>query len=159
MVTRQSSFLGADAKGFWIIKTRAFWSVRRMTLLTNTYWWLCSVPKTGNKNYFSILEYFLSANGSVTGSPCCISKKSSLFLDASPWPSVGPPFLKYLSSGAFFKSVFDLFKGISLVMSPDPLTFFHVGLALLRLKFVYSSKIVFVLPSSNYSTFLRLYRS
>ena len=103
VVTRHFSFLGADAKGFCIIKTRAFWSVRRMTFLTNTYWWLCSMPKAGNKNYFSILEYFLSAKGSVTGSPCCINKKSSLFLDASPWPPVESPFMKYLSSVAFFK--------------------------------------------------------
>ena len=83
--------------------------------------------KAGNKNYLSILEYFLSANGSVTGSSCRISKKSSLFLDVSPWPSVGSPFVKYLSSAAFFNSVFDLFDGISLVTSPDPLTFLHVS--------------------------------
>ena len=58
--------------------------------------------KDREQNYFSMLESFLSANGSVKVSPCCISVKSSLFLDASPRPSVGSPFLKYLSTGAFF---------------------------------------------------------
>ena len=135
VVTRHSSFLGADAKGFGIIKTRAFWSVCRMTFLTNTYWWLCSMPKTGNKNYFSILEYFLSANGSVTGSPCCISKISSLFLDASPSPYVGFPFLKYLSSGAFFEQrLWSLWRHLCGHESRS--THIFSFLALLRLKFV-----------------------
>ena len=113
------------------MKTRAFWSVRRITFLPNTYWWLCTMPKTGTKNYFSIWEYFLSANGSaplpdITGWPWCISKKPSPSLDASPRPSVGPLSLKHLNTGGFFNSVVDLLEGFVSLLSPDPLAFLRV---------------------------------
>ena len=41
--------LGADAWGSWMKKTRGFWSVLRMTFLANTYCWLRSIPRTGER--------------------------------------------------------------------------------------------------------------
>ena len=96
MTARSSSFVSGKPSRVMFLASVEFGHKSLSLGFTELVIW------NGNKNYFSILEYFLSANGSVTGSPCCISKKSSLFLDASPWPSVGSPFLKYLSSGAFF---------------------------------------------------------
>ena len=73
----------------------------------------------GQKNFFSILEHFLTANGSaplldVTGWPCSISKKLSLSLDASPQSSFGSLSLKYFTIGALN------------LLSSDPLAFLCV---------------------------------
>ena len=62
-------------------------------------WWICSMPRTDAKNYFSTCEYFLSATESapllyVTGWPCCISKKPNPSLDASSCPPVWSLLLK-----------------------------------------------------------------
>ena len=85
------------------MKTRAFWSVRKLTFLPNTYLWLCTMPKTGTKNYFSIWEYFLSANGSaplpdITGWPWSLALCWSTLAEA-------------LEYWWFFNSVVDLLEG------------------------------------------------
>ena len=100
------------------MKTRAFWSVRKLTFLPNIYLWLCTMPKTRTKNYFSIWEYFLSADGSaplpdITGWPWSLALCWSTLAEA-------------LEYWWFFNSVVDLLEGFVSLMSPDPLAFLRV---------------------------------